>query len=72
MAVKKKNNGKVIGSVGSFTIRQIPTMKGNLVETSTIAIFAGKVKIKDGFKNVDEVKEFVSKNTYNKRKKQFT
>ena len=72
--VKKNDNGKPIGQVGSFTIRQIPKYTGNgrnrRVETSTIGIFAGKRKLKDGFKNFNEAAEFLSDKTYNKKRKE--
>jgi hypothetical protein len=76
MGLKKGTKGKVLGKFESFTIRQVPTFEGTgknkRVKTSTIAIFSGKNKLKDGFKNLNHAQEFITSNNFDRKTKTFS
>ena len=77
MGVKKIERGKALLTYKGFSIYQVPTYEGlgasRRMKTSTIAIFVGKVKIEDGFKNPKEVLRFIDSNIefYDKPNKKF-
>lgn len=75
MAIKKQERGKVLGGVDFFTVRQVPTYEGTgkkrRVKTSTVAIFHGKNRVKDGFGNLNQALDFIGENKYNKKERSF-
>ena len=56
--VKKIERGKVIGSIGHFTIRQVPKHEGygkaRKVISTDIAVYKAKRLIQGGFKTTKE------------------
>jgi hypothetical protein len=80
MAVKKTENGKIIDRYTGgtfFDVREVPKFEGlgrkRRVVSSEICLFHAKHKLKSGFKNIAEARNFAVENLskYNKKKHQF-
>lgn len=75
MGLKKIVRGKIIGHEGVFTIRIIPSFEGHdndrKMKISTIGIFVGKNKLKEGFKNLLEASDFAKNAKYHKKRNRF-
>lgn len=77
MAVKKQERGTVIKQHEFFTIKHLPSYEGydkkRKMKDSSIAIFHGKHKLKDGFKTVEIAVNYIvdNRNKYSTKLKAF-